>query len=72
MPALRPVPWQVLEAFVLSKGCEFVRQKGSHRVYWRAGLLRPIIIPTYAAVPVFIIRNTLRQLDVSVAEFCGE
>jgi len=69
MPALRPCRWQDLEKFVLAEGCEFVRQQGSHRVYWRADLVRPVIVPCYRAVPVFIIRNTLRQLGVSVAEY---
>ena len=51
-------------------GCTFVRQKGSHRVYWRDDQVRPVIIPTYTHVPVFVIRNILRQLNIQV-NTCG-
>ncbi len=69
MSGLAPVHHKTLEKFVSSVGCKFVRQKGSHRVYWRDDQVRPIIIPTYKQVPVFIIRNILRQLNISVEEF---
>jgi hypothetical protein len=35
------------------------RQPGDHLVYVRAGLRRPLVIPMYRAVPVFIIKNLL-------------
>jgi predicted RNA binding protein YcfA (HicA-like mRNA interferase family) len=69
MPAIRPVPYQELEKFLLYVGCVFKRQKGSHRVYWRDGLLRPIILPAYQAVPVFIIKNILKQLGIPAEEY---
>ncbi|HLC94669.1 MAG TPA: hypothetical protein VJH96_03830 [Patescibacteria group bacterium] len=33
-----------------------MRQKGNHRIYWRVGLERPIVLPTYKNLPIFIIR----------------
>ena len=69
MGGLAPVDHKTLEKFVRSVGCTFVRQKGSHRVYWRDDQLRPVVIPTYKQVPVFIIRNILRQLGISVEEY---
>ena len=69
MGSLKPVDYKVLEKFVLHVGSTFVRQSSSHRIYWRDDQLRPIIIPTYKSVPVFIIRNILRQLKVSPQEF---
>jgi len=69
MAGLTPIHHKKLEKFVKSVGCTFERQEGSHRVYWRADQLRPVIIPTYKSVPVFIIRNILRQLNISVDEF---
>ncbi len=50
---------------MLRVGCEFVRQEGSHRVYWKNDLKRPIILPTYKKLPVFIIKNNLRLLGVT-------
>lgn len=69
MAKLKPVRHQDLEKFVLAVGCTFKRQKGSHRVYWRDDQIRPIIIPCYDAVPVFIIKNILRQLKIPSEEF---
>lgn len=64
MPKIAPIPWQTFEKFLLHVGCTFKRQKGDHRVYWRAGLNRPVILPTYGSLPVFIIRNNLRTLGI--------
>ncbi len=69
MCGLAPIDYKKLEKFVLSVGCTFVRQVGSHRVYWRDDQGRPIIVPTHRQIPVFIIRNILRQLRIDVAEY---
>ncbi len=66
---IKPVRYQDLEKFVLYVGCHFKRQTSSHRVYWRNDQTRPIIIPCYKAVPVFIIKNILRQLRVPPEEY---
>lgn len=64
MPRITPIPWKKFEKFLLFLGCEFVRQESSHRVYNKAGLARPIIVPAYKSLPVFIIKNNLRVLGV--------
>ena len=35
------------------------------RVYTRPGVLRPVVIPKYSSVPVFIIKNNLRTAGIS-------
>lgn len=50
-------------------GCEFEREKGDHRIYWRDDLKRPVVIPRDSALPVFIIRNNLRILGISSQEY---
>ena len=35
------------------------------RVYTREGVLRPVVIPKYSSVPVFIIKNNLRTAGIS-------
>ncbi len=65
MPKIVPIGWRTLEAIMLRAGFEFRRQEGSHRSYVKAGVLRPVVIPTYAEVPVFIIRNNLRTAGLS-------
>ena len=69
MGGLAPTHYTDLEKFVVAVGAKFLRQSGSHRVYWRDDQVRPIIIPTYKQVPVFVIRNILRQLKISPEEY---
>ena len=57
------------ESFLLWCGCRFQRQKGSHKIYKKPGLIRPIIIPAYREVPVFIIKNTLRHLGMTNQQY---
>ena len=42
-----------------------MRQEGSHRSYVKPGVARPVVIPTYKEVPVFIIRNNLKTAGLS-------
>jgi len=65
MPKIVPIHWRRLEAVILASGYHFVRQEGSHRAYTREGTLRPIVIPTYTQVPVFVIRNNLKTAGLS-------
>jgi predicted RNA binding protein YcfA (HicA-like mRNA interferase family) len=58
-----------LEQVFLAAGFRFVRQQGSHRSYVKPGIVRPIVIPTYDAIPVSIIRNNLKTAGLSRDEF---
>ncbi len=69
MPNITPLNWKEFEKFLLYVGCKYQRQKGDHRVYWRPDLKRPVILPTYKSLPVFIIRNNLRTLGISHEEY---
>ena len=65
MPRFTPVDWQTLERIFLASGFQFARQEGSHRSYVKNGVSRPVVIPTYRDVPVFIIRNNLKTAGIS-------
>ena len=65
MPKFTPVDWKTLERVVLAAGFQFARQEGSHRSYTKPGVARPVVIPTYREVPVFIIRNNLKTAGIS-------
>lgn len=69
MPRLTPISRKKLEKFLVFVGCHFKRQKGDHLIYDRAGLKRPVVFTTDKEVPVFIIRNNLRTLGISVKEY---
>jgi predicted RNA binding protein YcfA (HicA-like mRNA interferase family) len=60
MPAIKPVPYQVLVHVFERDGFAFDRQRGDHLIYTKPDVKRPLVIPMYPAVPVFIIKNLLR------------
>lgn len=69
MAHLIPIHWKKFEKFLLFVGCNFERKKGDHRIYWREGLKRPVVIPRDGELPIFIIRNNLRILGVNPSEY---
>ena len=69
MARLTPTSWKDFEKFLLFLGCKFKHQKGSHRVYTRSGLKRPLVVPTYGEIPMFVIRNNLRVLGMTAEEY---
>lgn len=48
-----------LEGFIY-RGCE-----GDHLIYTKAGISRPIVIPKYSEIPVFVIKNNLRVAGIN-------
>ena len=65
MPKFTPEHWRTVEAVFVAAGFRLVRQEGSHRSYVKEGVARPVVIPTYKDVPVFIIRNNLKTAGIS-------
>jgi predicted RNA binding protein YcfA (HicA-like mRNA interferase family) len=69
MPGIVSVDWKRFEKFLKFVGCMLVREKGDHRIWSRTGLRRPVVIPRSSTIPVFVIRNNIRVLGISVAEY---
>jgi predicted RNA binding protein YcfA (HicA-like mRNA interferase family) len=70
MGKLGQITPQEFERFLRYVGCVYVRQKGSHKVFHRAGLKRPIIVPIHGGdLPVFVVRNNLRLLNISLNDY---
>ena len=69
MPRIAPIHWKVLEKVFVAAGFRFVRQEGSHRSYRKAGIIRPVVIPTYDEIPVSIIKNNLKTAGISREEY---
>ena len=69
MGGIDSIHWKRFEKFLLKIGCKFKREKGDHRVYWRQGLKRPVIVPRDSRLPAFIVHNNLRILGISREEF---
>ena len=60
MPTLRPVPYARLVRIFERDGFTFRRQHGDHLIYTKPSVKRPLVIPMYQEIPVFIIKNLLR------------
>ena len=69
MPRFAPEHWRKLETVFVAAGFRFARQEGSHRSYVKDGASRPVVIPAYKEVPVFIIRNNLKTAGLSRDEY---
>jgi predicted RNA binding protein YcfA (HicA-like mRNA interferase family) len=69
MPKFTTEHWRTLEAVFTASGFRFVRQEGSHLSYVKPGVARPVVIPAYKEVPVFIIRNNLKTAGLSRDEY---
>lgn len=65
MPSLRPIHHAKFQKFLAYVGCQLVRTKGSHFIYHREGLNRPVVIPAKGDLPVFVILNNLKLLNIS-------
>lgn len=65
MPAIHPVHYSDLVRVFEKDGFTFVRQRGDHLIYTKPGVTRPLVIPAYHAVPVFIIKNLLRTAGMT-------
>lgn len=59
---------KLVRVFELS-GFVLDRREGDHLVYVKEGTKRPVVIPTYKQVPVFIIKNNLRSARISREEY---
>ena len=65
MPKLSPVSFKALVKIFEAEGFRLAREEGDHMVFTKLGVARPVVIPKYPAVPVFIIRNNLRTAGIS-------
>ena len=69
MPKLPVVSPKKFCTFLEQAGCTLARVVGDHHIYVKAGLKRPIVVPLYEEVPVFVVLNNLRTLGVTRTEF---
>jgi predicted RNA binding protein YcfA (HicA-like mRNA interferase family) len=65
MPPLRPVDYRTLAKVFEQDDFTFNRQCGDHLIYTKPGVRRPLVIPMYKELPVFIIKNLLRTAGMS-------
>lgn len=69
MPKIVPLPSSKLRKVFEKAGFKCVRVEGDHYVYTKPGIARPVVIPEWPEVPVFIIKNNLRTANISRDEY---
>jgi predicted RNA binding protein YcfA (HicA-like mRNA interferase family) len=69
MPKISPIPATKLMRVFERAGFSCVRIEGDHYVYTKDGVARPIVIPDWREIPVFIIKNNLRSANISREEY---
>lgn len=69
MPRLTPLPWRTLDCILALLGYRFMRQRGSHRIYYGNELERPIVLPAYQGVGVPIIKNIIDTAGITRERF---
>ncbi len=69
MPKLSSTDWRTQVKIFENFGCSFVRQKGSHLIYHHPDAKRAVVIPRYGEVPVSIIRNNMRTVNMHRDEY---
>jgi predicted RNA binding protein YcfA (HicA-like mRNA interferase family) len=69
MPRIVPVHYRALIKIFSKKGYSISRREGSHVVMNKPDALRPVVIPTYSAVGVPIIKSNLRSAGISNKEY---
>jgi predicted RNA binding protein YcfA (HicA-like mRNA interferase family) len=65
MRRLSQVSYGILVCVFEREGFICVRDEGDHMIFTRPGVLRPIVIPKYKSVPVFIIKNNMRSAGMT-------
>ena len=69
MPRITPISAKKLRKIMGKAGFVCVRTEGDHFVYVKSGTPRPVVIPDWDEVPVFIIKNNLRTAGLSREEY---
>lgn len=69
MQKITPIHYRKLAKIFELAGFQKTREKGDHMVYVKRGIIRPIIIPKYNEIPVFIIKNNLRSAQMGREDY---
>ncbi|MEK9135417.1 MAG: type II toxin-antitoxin system HicA family toxin [Patescibacteria group bacterium] len=65
MSKITPIHYNKLVKVFELEGFKFKRLRGDHLIYTKAGISRPIVIPKYKEIPVFVIKNNLRAAGIN-------
>ena len=66
---IKPTHYETVVKIFEMAGCVYVRTKGDHMIYHHPGAIRPVVIPKYKEVPVFVIKNNMRVIGMTHEEY---
>lgn len=69
MPSIKPIHYKKLVKVFEKTGWKYDRTKGDHLIFIKKGYIRPVVIPAYKTVPVFVIKNNLRTANITNVEY---
>jgi len=69
MPKISPISSKILRKIIEKAGFIHSRTEGDHHVYTKQGVQRPVVIPNYPEIPIFIIKNNLRTAGIDRDEY---
>jgi predicted RNA binding protein YcfA (HicA-like mRNA interferase family) len=69
MPKISAIPAWKLRRIFEKAGFLCVRTEGDHFVFTKQGIARPVVIPDWKEVPVFIIKNNIRTAGINREEY---
>ncbi|MGH2574850.1 MAG: type II toxin-antitoxin system HicA family toxin [Ignavibacteria bacterium] len=69
MDVIKPLPYQKLVKIFEAAGCVYSHTKGDHMIFHHKEAIRPVVIPKYKEVPVFIIKNNIKVIKLSREKF---
>ena len=69
MSGIAPISLKKFDKFLLHAGCRLDREKGDHRIYDKAGISRPIVVPKKNQIPVFVVKANLRTLGITPEDY---
>ena len=72
MSGIKPIARQKFERFLAYVGCTFERQKGSHRIFSRPGLTRPVVVPARGIITRHLVMSNLRTLGITPEEYLSK
>lgn len=67
--SIKPVHYRTLVKVFEKAGWRHIRTKGDHLIFIKKGFIRPVVIPRYKTIPVFIIKNNLRTAKISSDDY---
>ncbi|MDO8558954.1 MAG: type II toxin-antitoxin system HicA family toxin [bacterium] len=65
MAKIAPISYKKLVRIFELEGFRHRSTKGDHLIYTKVGISRPIVVPKYEEIPVFVIKNNLKSAGIT-------